>query len=264
MTYATNPSDGARVYFEDAGGAGAPILMYAGFADPLDYARDSGLARALAGEYRLVFADHRGHGRSDKPHDKASYALRTRVADVVAVLDELGIQRAHFIGFSWGARLGFALGEYAPERLRSLVLCGNQPYAWDPGWPISRVVAKAIEAARQGGMHAMLASWEASIGEPFPDPVRAGVLDNDPAALIAAWESVWEEGDVSRDLGVWRVPCLIYTAEDDDLRPNAERAASEIPGALFLAVPGHDHYSAPEEVGLVLPHVREWLRRSLG
>lgn len=78
-----------------------------------------------------MFADHHGQGASDKPRQASAYALPTRVADAVAVLDALGIERAHFPGSSWGARLGFALGEHAPERVLSLVLCDNQPYEWD-------------------------------------------------------------------------------------------------------------------------------------
>lgn len=48
MPYATNPVDGVRTYFEDSGDAGPPVL-YAGFADPLEVAKSSGLARALSG-----------------------------------------------------------------------------------------------------------------------------------------------------------------------------------------------------------------------
>ena len=56
---------------------------------------------ALGDEFRLIFADHRGHGRSGAPHEPEAYALPTRVADHVAVLDELGLDRAHVLGFSW-------------------------------------------------------------------------------------------------------------------------------------------------------------------
>jgi pimeloyl-ACP methyl ester carboxylesterase len=94
----------------------------------------------------LIFADHRGQGRSDKPTDVSAYALPTRVADVIAVLDALDINRAHFVGSSWGARLGYALGEHAPERLLSLVLCGNQPYVWNLSSPTADAVAAAIAA----------------------------------------------------------------------------------------------------------------------
>src|ERR671924_1118984 len=79
MPYATNSGDGLHTYFEDAGGAGPPVIFYTGFADPLEVAKSSRLARALSGEFRLIFADHRGQGGSDKPRDAAAYALPTRV-----------------------------------------------------------------------------------------------------------------------------------------------------------------------------------------
>ena len=62
MPHATNPADGVRTYFEDSGGAGPPVLFYTGFADPLEVAKASRLAGALHGEFRLIFADHRGQG----------------------------------------------------------------------------------------------------------------------------------------------------------------------------------------------------------
>ena len=91
----------------------------------------------------------------DKPHSGAdAYALTTRVADSVAVLDAVKVDRAHFVGSSWGARLGFALGEHAPERVLSLVLCGNQPYAWNLDSPTARAVAAAVAASRHEGWRA--------------------------------------------------------------------------------------------------------------
>jgi pimeloyl-ACP methyl ester carboxylesterase len=102
VPHATNPEDGVRTYFEDSGGEGPPVL-FTGFADPLEVAKASRLARALIGEFRLIFADHRGQGGSDKPYDPSAYALPTRVRDAVAVLDALGIERAHFLGSSYAA-----------------------------------------------------------------------------------------------------------------------------------------------------------------
>ena len=160
MPHATNPVDGVRTYFEDTGGAGPPVLFYTGFADPLEVAKASRLARKLRDEFRLILADHRGQGGSDTPPEASAYALPTRVGDAVAVLDALGIERAHFLGSSWGARLGFALGEHAPERLLSLVLCGNQPYAWNLESPIAKAVAAAIAASRRDGMKGFVETFE--------------------------------------------------------------------------------------------------------
>jgi pimeloyl-ACP methyl ester carboxylesterase len=260
MPYATNPIDDVRTYFEDADGSGQPVLVYPGFTDPLEYTKTSPLAQGLVDEFRLVFADHRGQGRSDRPHDPSSYAITTRVADAVAVLDALGIERAHYLGFSWGARLGFAIGEHAPDRVRSLVLCGNQPYAWALDGPMVRGVRDAVAAGVARGMNAFLETWESSIGEPFPEPGRSWILENDPLALEAAFRSTSTEGSVSRDLTAWKVPCLIYAGDDDEMHENAARAATEIPNATFVSLPGHTHFSAERVADQLLPRVLELFR----
>lgn len=262
MPYATNPLDGVRTYFEDAGGNAPAVLFYTGFADPLTVAKTSRLARELGSDYRLILADHRGQGGSDKPRSADAYALVTRVGDAVAVLDELSVDRAHFLGSSWGARLGFALGEHAPERLLSLVLCGNQPYAWDLDSPTAHAVAAAIAASRQEGMRGFVETFESALGYRFPEPDRTSILDsNDPAALEAAWQSVQLEGAISGNLGTWRTSCLICVGDADEMHDDAERAASEIPGATFVSLAGQSHISAFYEAdALLLPHVLEVLR----
>jgi pimeloyl-ACP methyl ester carboxylesterase len=261
MSYATNPIDDVRTYFEDAGGSGPPVLFYTGFADPLEVAKASRLASALSGEFRLVFADHRGQGGSDKPVDPDAYAVPTRVADAVAVLDALRIERSHVLGSSWGARLGFALAEHAPERLLSLVACGNQPYAWDLESPTARAVAAAVAAGRHGGMKAFVEAFESRLGFRFPEPDRTWALEkNEPAALEAAWQAVHAEGPLSQDLRAWRVPCLICAGDADEMHDAAERAAAEIPGARFVSLAGHSHVSAFYEADdLLLPHILELL-----
>ncbi|HEX2102343.1 MAG TPA: alpha/beta fold hydrolase, partial [Solirubrobacteraceae bacterium] len=187
----------------------------------------------------------RGHGRSDKPHDPSAYAMPLRVADAIAVLDRLGIERAHFVGRSWGGRLCFGIGEHAPDRVRSLVIGGNQPYAW-PQSPISRTVGQALAAAReQMTSEPLLRAFEALWDIEFRGPQRERLLDNDPLALHAAWSAALADGAISDDLGRWRVPCLIFIgAADADFVDGARRAAEEIPGAELLVLEEADHYAA--------------------
>jgi pimeloyl-ACP methyl ester carboxylesterase len=266
MAYATNPLDGVRTYFEDSGVGAPAVLFYTGFADPLQVSKASGLAQSLADEFRLIFADHRGQGGSDKPTDTASYALATRAADAVAVLDSLNIDRAHVLGASWGARLGFALGEYAPERLLSLVLCGNQPYAWDLSSPTAQAVAAALAASRRGGMAGFVERFESSLGYRFPEPDRTWILEsNDPAALEAAYRSSRDEGPISDDLRKWRAPCLICIGAADEMHDKAKQAAAETPHATFVSLAGHSHLSAFYEADAVLlPHILTFLHSAPG
>ncbi len=245
MPYARNPLDGRRVYFEEDGGNGARVVVHGGFLDSVADLRSSAIAGRLpADEFRLVYVDHRGLGRSDKPHDVQAYAMPLRVADAVAVLDRLGCRRAHFAGMSWGGRLGFGIGEHAPERVLSLVIGGQQPYAW-PDSPLTRAVTNALAAARTEGMEALVQAFEAFWGVRFPDAQRTRWLDNDPAALEAAWTAALAEGGISDDLRAWQIRCLIFMgAGDADFLEQARRAADEIPKAELLVLEEADHYAA--------------------
>lgn len=199
---------------------------------------------------RIYFEDDEGVGTPVVLHGGLLDSLR--VADAVAVLDELGIERAHFIGLSWGGRLGFGIGQHAPDRALSLVIGGQQPYGW-PDTPLSRIVTAALAQARTEGIKALVEAFEAFWDLRFPVDVRAGYLENDPVALDAAWSAGRNEGAISEDLGAWQVPCLIFMgAGDADFLDQARRAAQEIPNARFLLLEEADHYGAHTSRDVVL------------
>lgn len=267
MPYARNALDGSRVYFEDDGGNRAPVVLHGGLLDSVALVRGSNLARALQElpeeEFRLIYVDHRGVGRSDKPRQAQAYATPLRVADAVAVLDELGIERAHFIGNSWGGRLGFGIGEHAPDRVLSLVIGGQQPYAIDPEGPLAHAVTETLaESRKEGSMEPFVQALESEAGMQLPDTLRPQYLDNDPAALEAAWSAALAEGAISEDLGVWEVRCLIYVgARDVDFHDQARRAADEIPNAEFISLEDLKHGGAHlAQVDPLLPAVLRTLR----
>ena len=148
----------------------------------------------------------------------------------MAVLDELAIGQAHFVGMSWGGRLAFGVGQHAPERVLSLVVLGQQPYGW-PDSPLTRAVTEGLVVSRTRGAVGVVEALEAFWGVQFPNPRRARWLDNDPTALEAAWTTVLAEGPVSDNLRAWRVPCLICIGSADaDFIDQARQAAAEIPG----------------------------------
>lgn len=162
--------------------------------------------------------------------------------------------------YATNAADGFAVGAYAPERLLSLVLCGNQPYEWDPAWPFVPAITAALSVAETEGMQGFVESLESSFNDRITEPTRSRMLGNDPAAIRAAWESAMAEGPLPTELSGWQVPCLIYMPAADDMHDNVARAAAEIPHATLLSLPDATHLSAPDEVDQVLPHVRTLLR----
>jgi pimeloyl-ACP methyl ester carboxylesterase len=244
MPYATNPVDATRIYFEDTGGSGIPVVLHGGLLDCVDDVRESAIARGLpSSEFRAVYVDHRGLGRSDKPHDPAAYAMPVRARDPAAVLDELGIDRAHFVGMSWGGRLGFGIGAHTPDRVRALVCSGQQPYAW-PDSPLTRAVTRGLDDSRHDAL-ALVEAFERFWQVRFPEAQRARWIDNDPRALQAMWTHVLAEGPVASDLTDWTVPCLIVMGSGDvDFLDQARRAAAEIPRAELLLLDEADHYAA--------------------
>jgi pimeloyl-ACP methyl ester carboxylesterase len=266
MPFATNPRDNTRVYYEVDGGEGMPVVILGGFLDPIELVRRAPIARALqelTGEFRLVYVDHRGHGRSGKPHEADAYAMPLRVADVVAVLDELGLERAHVLGISWGGRLCFGLGQHASDRVCSLVIIGQQPYAIDPDGPLARVVGEALEASAERGIEALVEAFEGIAGR-YTNDVRSVYLACDAAAMRAAWGAAIAEGAVVENLASWEVRCLICVAADDvDFFDQAERAADELPNAEFVSIEGTDHLGVDTaEVDPLLPAVLRTLRAS--
>jgi pimeloyl-ACP methyl ester carboxylesterase len=260
---ATNAVDGIKVYFEDDGGSGAPVVLYGGILDSVELVRRSHIAQALQtlSEFRLIYGDHRGLGRSDKPRRLEQYAMSLQAGDAVAILDALGIERAHFVGRSYGGRLAFGIGEHAPERVLSLVAGGQQPYAIDEARPLARVILGALEPTRRDGVGAFVEALEGYWEIRFPEPERRGYLLQDGLAVAAAAEAMLTQGAISEDLRRWQVPCLIYLGEGDvDFVEQARRAADEIPNAEFVALEELDHYGAHFEAESVVPAVVRTLR----
>src|SRR5262245_8441026 len=125
MPYARN--GGVRIHYE-VDGHGPPLVLQHGFTHSLKRWYMHGYVDTLRHDYQLVLVDARGHGGSDKPHDPDAYGLTAGVGDVVAVLDDLHLDRATFWGYSMGGRIGFGLAKYAPERITTFVIGGQHPY----------------------------------------------------------------------------------------------------------------------------------------
>jgi pimeloyl-ACP methyl ester carboxylesterase len=165
----------------------------------------------------------------------------------------------------WGGRLGFGIGEHAPERVLSLVIGGQQPYAIDPDGPLAHAATETLaESRREGSMEPFVEMLESFAGTRFPDALRERWLDNDPAAIEAAWSAGVAEGEISEDLGAWELSCLIFVATGDvDFHDQAQQAANEIPNAEFISFGESDHVGAHlAEVDPVLAAVLRTLRAS--
>jgi pimeloyl-ACP methyl ester carboxylesterase len=111
--------DGVGIEYEVTG-RGRPVVLLHGFPDSGRLWRHQVPALADAG-LRVIVPDMRGYGRSDKPGDVAAYSLQLLAADVLAVLGDAGVERAHIVGHDWGAAVTWGLGAVAPDRVDRLV-----------------------------------------------------------------------------------------------------------------------------------------------
>src|SRR3990170_6280658 len=102
-------------------GDGQPVLLIHGFPDSHRLWRHQVPALMGAGK-RVIAPDLRGFGESDRPEEVADYRIRHSVADMLAVLDALEVERAQVVGHDWGAAVAWTLGAFAPERVERLVV----------------------------------------------------------------------------------------------------------------------------------------------
>jgi pimeloyl-ACP methyl ester carboxylesterase len=118
-------ADGVRIHWMEAG-EGTPVVLLHGYTSCCDAAWfANGVAKELAKDHRVIGIDARGHGRSEKPHDPAKYPGDQMPADVIAVLDHLGVKKAHFHGYSMGGGIVAHLMARHPERFISASFGGS-------------------------------------------------------------------------------------------------------------------------------------------
>jgi len=123
-------SDGILIRYIDIG-EGTPIVLLHGAWGSLERWNKGDTLQILAKEYRVIAMDLRGHGKSGKPHGKAYYGAEMG-RDALRLLDHLGISKAHFAGYSRGARIVGYLMAHSPDRLFTAILGAREPMLeWD-------------------------------------------------------------------------------------------------------------------------------------
>lgn len=250
---------GVRIHYETVG-QGPPLIMQYGQYFPLDVWHEYGYVNALQSDCRLVLVDARGHGDSDKPHDPAAYRMELMMGDIIAVLDDLGLDKAHYMGYSSGGYLGFVLAKYMPERFDSFILGGTHPYpSPDPdqsaAWHAGQV--GKFERLTTAEFVADLEGFLASLGfPPLSSRMHSSLLKHDLRALIA-WHRAVDQDVPACDgtLGAIAVPCLLYAGGSSDECDDARRTAGEIPGAAFVEIPHGAHLEGGTWIDALRPHI---------
>jgi 3-oxoadipate enol-lactonase len=185
---------------------------------------------ALHGRFRVLRYDHRGHGGSEVP--PGPYSVPALATDVLALLDELGLERVSFCGLSLGGIVGMLLAAEHPDRIERLVLACTAPRFLDEATWRERAALVRREGPAAVADGTLTRWFTAPFHERRPDAVQrireqlvatpregyAGCCE-----ALAAW-------DFNSRLGSIRVPTLVIAGSDD---PSVTAAAAErLAGAL--------------------------------
>lgn len=214
MSFAT--INGQKIYFEDTGGKGLPVILGHGFLMDQEMFRHQ--VAALKSEFRVITWDERGFGKTE--FDGKPFTYWDSASDCLGLLDHLGIRRAVVGGMSQGGYLSLRVTLTAPERVLALVLIDTQ--------------AAAEHEDKKEGYRQMLEMW-ATVGP--VDQLAQGIatiIIDDPAEN-GLWISKWkarpqalivepgrcllERDDVSARLGEIKCPALVIHGTKDTAIP---------------------------------------------
>jgi pimeloyl-ACP methyl ester carboxylesterase len=226
--------DGFELAFLDKG-EGDPVLMIHGFASShfVNWVSPGWFKTLNDAGYRAIAFDNRGHGQSSKSYDPADYTPQKMASDAAALLDHLGIERAHVMGYSMGARITAFLALQEPAKVATVVFGGlgvgmvDGVGDWDP-------IADALLAKDAAAViHPRGKTFRA-----FADQTKS---DRQAlAACIATSRELLSEDEVARITQ----PALIAVGTKDDIGGAPDELAGLMPNAEGFWIEGRDHMLA--------------------
>jgi 3-oxoadipate enol-lactonase len=224
--------NGIEISYRDTGGDGPAVVLSHGFL--MDQSMFDAQVQAMTPEYRVITWDERGHGGTPA---SGAFSYWDSAADVLALLDHLGVQRAVLGGMSQGGFLSLRAALVAPDRVRGLILIDTQSGTEDPAmapayeelhetWithgpaPVQEVVSSIILGP--GQWDDWYAKWAAADKAQFTDAFRC-LMDRD---------------DITSRLGEISCPALIVHGTADAAIPMtaAEELRDGLGGQARLAV----------------------------
>lgn len=269
MPHAT-ATDGTRLYYEEAGD-GPPVLFIHEFAG--DWRAWAPQISHFSRRRRCIVYSARGYPESDTPEDVESYSQDIARSDALAVLDQLGIEKAHIVGLSMGGFATLHFGMAYPDRALSLTICGcgygAEPDTREEFQALSMAVADNFE--NRGS---------ADYAEEYVTvPGRLTFKQKDPHGWAAFVSRLQEHSDIGSALtqrgvqasrpGLWDledrisaipVPTMIVTGDDDQrcLTPGLFMK-SLIKGSRLFVMPNTGHVLNLEEPELFNTVLQEFL-----
>ena len=256
-------------------GEGPPLVLLHGFTGS---ARSmAGVAAALDSEYEIIVPDLPGHGRSVGGANAGGYGFDACIDALVATLHAAGHSRAHWLGYSMGARLALACAVRHPGAVASLVLLAGRAGIDDAAERTARHAADDALAAslETQGIEPFLDEWLTQplfatlqrLGPGFMANERRERLANDPRELAASLRALGPAAQppVFAALPQVQVPVLLVAgALDTRFVAAAHDLAARLPRAEMCEIADAGHAAHLEQPAAFVAAVRAFLRRTDG
>jgi pimeloyl-ACP methyl ester carboxylesterase len=256
--------NGQRLFYEDTGGDGPPIVCSHGLF--MDQTMFDPQVEALKTRYRCIAWDERGHGQTGDVTGPFTYW--DSADDLAALLGSLGVERAVLAGMSQGGFLSLRAALAHPDMVSGLILIDTQAGAENPDllpyyqqllerWLTDGMddeLAATIEAIILGQGYADAERWKSSWRQLHLDSVKQ------------VFATLAERDDISQRLTEIRVPALvIHGAQDIAIGVDrAEALAAGLPDAQLVLIEGAGHASNLTHPDQTNPHIERFLEQLTG
>ncbi|MEX2984099.1 alpha/beta fold hydrolase [Streptomyces sp. C36] len=275
MEHFIDAAPGIRLWAEERGASDAPPLLLIMGAQASGMGWPDELVDALAVHHRVIRYDHRDTGRSTWPFERQPYAVADLARDAVAVLDGLGIERAHIAGLSLGGLLAQLLIADHPGRLLSATLMGTcalstAPYTRPdgtrvPATELPGIAPEVLEMwarpVEDRGVEAELdrrvEHWRVLSGGRIPfdaeyfRALERRIVEHTGHHTVGTAHARADDSGLLRteELAANRVPTLVVSAPAEPVfpPPHPQHLAQAVRGARVVEIPGMGH-ALPREV----------------
>lgn len=257
--------NGIQIYYEEAGNGPAVLLIQGlGLSGRFWYRQ----VPALAQYFRVITFDNRGAGKSDKPDEP--YTISQMAEDARALLDHLGIAKAHVIGASMGGYIAQELAISHPERVEKLVLLcthlGGPEYlaATQNLWrEILNVSGLSLaDIYRRGIRYSVTPEFFEKHKDVVEELVRMRLEEPQPPHAFQRQFTAAAQFEARERASSIRAPTLVLAGEEDKVVPLefAKKLAATIPNARLVVVSGAAHLLFIEKAEEVNKTILEFLR----
>ena len=255
-------ANGITIHCQIEGPAEAPWLVFSNSL-ATDLSMWDPQAAHFSRTHRVLRYDQRGHGRSEAPAGR--YSFDTLLRDALALMDALGIRRAHFCGLSMGGATAMGLAQQAPERLDRVIVC-DSPCASTPA--SAQQWEERIGVAKSQGMAALadptIARWfppETVAARPTHlAKIREMILATPVNGFIGCSAALGDH-DYRSAVKTVKNPVLFIAGEKDGATPAAMRQMqAELQGSRYVELPGAGHISNLDQPDLFNRAREDFLR----